>query len=300
MADAVFNVAHASLLVLGLAQGRLDLVARGLADRLHQPRRAALYPESMALLARAPGVRRARRLDLGRRADGAGVEPVRRDGGCGRAAARRDGRVGRRAAGAVRAAGRGRAGADLGPDEHRRPGRHAAHQPPHVAAGRARMQPSEAALPTVHRFGVAWIARRSPPGQPGDQLRLVAGEREQAAAVGRRRIAGVQLVGDREAAGRRLGARPPDGDGERADRAAVAAQRQPPRGAVDVDREVRCSPAARGPPGSSPRGRWGARSRARAASRRAARSRSARAASRTRSACRASAAGGRRAWPAAA
>ena len=40
--------------MLGLAQGRLDLVARGLADRLHQPRRAALYPESMALLARAP------------------------------------------------------------------------------------------------------------------------------------------------------------------------------------------------------------------------------------------------------
>ena len=54
MGDAVFNVAHASLLVLGLAQGRLDLVARGLADRLHQPRRAALYPESMALVARAP------------------------------------------------------------------------------------------------------------------------------------------------------------------------------------------------------------------------------------------------------
>jgi homoserine kinase len=53
MADAVFNVAHASLLVLGLAQGRLDLVARGLADRLHQPRRAALYPESMAIVARA-------------------------------------------------------------------------------------------------------------------------------------------------------------------------------------------------------------------------------------------------------
>ena len=53
MADAVFNVAHASLLTLGLVQGRLDLVARGLADRLHQPRRAELYPESMAILARA-------------------------------------------------------------------------------------------------------------------------------------------------------------------------------------------------------------------------------------------------------
>ena len=46
MADAVFNVAHSSLLVLGLAQGRLDLVARGLADRLHQPRRARALPAS--------------------------------------------------------------------------------------------------------------------------------------------------------------------------------------------------------------------------------------------------------------
>jgi homoserine kinase len=53
LADAVFNVAHASLLVLGLAQGRLDLVARGLSDRLHQPCRATLYPESMAILERA-------------------------------------------------------------------------------------------------------------------------------------------------------------------------------------------------------------------------------------------------------
>jgi homoserine kinase len=52
-ADAVFNVAHASLLVLGLARGDLDLVARGLADRLHQPHRAPLYPQSAALLSRA-------------------------------------------------------------------------------------------------------------------------------------------------------------------------------------------------------------------------------------------------------
>jgi homoserine kinase len=51
--DAVFNVAHASLLVLGLARGDLDLVARGLADRLHQPRRAELYPRSMDLLEQA-------------------------------------------------------------------------------------------------------------------------------------------------------------------------------------------------------------------------------------------------------
>src|SRR3954463_9482675 len=53
MGDAVFNVAHASLLVLGLAEGRLELIARGLDDRLHQPRRATLYPESIALVERA-------------------------------------------------------------------------------------------------------------------------------------------------------------------------------------------------------------------------------------------------------
>jgi homoserine kinase len=53
IADAVFNTAHAALLVLGLARGDLDLVARGLADRLHQPRRAHLYPRSMELIDRA-------------------------------------------------------------------------------------------------------------------------------------------------------------------------------------------------------------------------------------------------------
>jgi homoserine kinase len=53
LADAVFNVARASLLVLGLARGDLDLVARGLEDRLHQPRRASLYPRSIGLVERA-------------------------------------------------------------------------------------------------------------------------------------------------------------------------------------------------------------------------------------------------------
>jgi homoserine kinase len=53
MSDAVFNVAHASLLVLGLARGEWDLVARGLHDRLHQPRRAELYPRSLELAERA-------------------------------------------------------------------------------------------------------------------------------------------------------------------------------------------------------------------------------------------------------
>jgi homoserine kinase len=53
MGDAVFNIGRASLLVLGLARGDLDLVAHGLADRLHQPRRASLYPRSMELVERA-------------------------------------------------------------------------------------------------------------------------------------------------------------------------------------------------------------------------------------------------------
>lgn len=53
MADAVHNVAHGALLMLGLARGDLDLVARGLADRLHQPHRAHLYPRTADLVARA-------------------------------------------------------------------------------------------------------------------------------------------------------------------------------------------------------------------------------------------------------
>jgi homoserine kinase len=51
--DAVFNAAHASLLTLGLATGDWDLVSRGLHDRLHQDRRAHLFPRSAALLGRA-------------------------------------------------------------------------------------------------------------------------------------------------------------------------------------------------------------------------------------------------------
>jgi homoserine kinase len=53
VADAVFNVAHASLLMLGLARGDWELLARGLADRLHEPRRAHLYPRSLELAAEA-------------------------------------------------------------------------------------------------------------------------------------------------------------------------------------------------------------------------------------------------------
>lgn len=53
LADAVFNTAHAALLILGLSRGEWDLVGRGLEDRLHQPRRAHLYPRSMQLVDRA-------------------------------------------------------------------------------------------------------------------------------------------------------------------------------------------------------------------------------------------------------
>jgi homoserine kinase len=50
LADAVANVSAASRLVLGLQRADLDLVAAGLADRIHQPRRRKLYPRSMELV----------------------------------------------------------------------------------------------------------------------------------------------------------------------------------------------------------------------------------------------------------
>ena len=53
LVDAVHNVAHASLLVLGLVRDDLSLIGRGLSDRIHQGRRAHLYPRSMELLAGA-------------------------------------------------------------------------------------------------------------------------------------------------------------------------------------------------------------------------------------------------------
>jgi homoserine kinase len=50
LADAVANVAAASRLVLGLQSADLDLLASGLVDRIHQPRRRDLYPRSMELV----------------------------------------------------------------------------------------------------------------------------------------------------------------------------------------------------------------------------------------------------------
>jgi homoserine kinase len=48
--DAIANVAAASQLVLGIERSDLGLIARGLADRLHQPARAKLYPRSLELV----------------------------------------------------------------------------------------------------------------------------------------------------------------------------------------------------------------------------------------------------------
>jgi homoserine kinase len=53
LGEAVHNVGHAALLVLGLAQDDFSLIGRGLRDLLHQPRRRALYPRSMELVERA-------------------------------------------------------------------------------------------------------------------------------------------------------------------------------------------------------------------------------------------------------
>jgi homoserine kinase len=49
-ADAIANVSAVSSLILGLQTGDLDLVARGLEDRIHQSRRRSLYPRSMDLV----------------------------------------------------------------------------------------------------------------------------------------------------------------------------------------------------------------------------------------------------------
>jgi homoserine kinase len=53
LADAVDNIANAALLTLGLARDDFSLIGRGLADSVHQDRRAHLYPRSMELVGRA-------------------------------------------------------------------------------------------------------------------------------------------------------------------------------------------------------------------------------------------------------
>ncbi|WP_139490296.1 homoserine kinase [Brevibacillus dissolubilis] len=51
--DLVYNVGRSSLLVAALAQGRLDLLAEAMKDRLHQPYRSKLIPGLSEILAEA-------------------------------------------------------------------------------------------------------------------------------------------------------------------------------------------------------------------------------------------------------
>ena len=55
MADAVHNLGRAALFVAALGQGRLDLIADAMADKLHQPARTKLMPWLPALIAAAKG-----------------------------------------------------------------------------------------------------------------------------------------------------------------------------------------------------------------------------------------------------
>jgi homoserine kinase len=50
LADAVFNVNRAALLVAALSQGRFDLLREAVSDRLHQPYRAPLLPGMMEVM----------------------------------------------------------------------------------------------------------------------------------------------------------------------------------------------------------------------------------------------------------
>jgi homoserine kinase len=54
LTDAIANISAVSELVLGIQRSDLTLIGRGLADRLHQPHRAHLYPRSMEIVQEAP------------------------------------------------------------------------------------------------------------------------------------------------------------------------------------------------------------------------------------------------------
>lgn len=53
--EAVTTIGNTANVVLGLERSDFELLARGLDDVLHQPRRAHLYPDSAALVDAAPG-----------------------------------------------------------------------------------------------------------------------------------------------------------------------------------------------------------------------------------------------------
>lgn len=55
MREAVASIANSAYVVLGLQRGDWELIARGLDDVLHQPRREHLYPQSMQLVRSARG-----------------------------------------------------------------------------------------------------------------------------------------------------------------------------------------------------------------------------------------------------
>jgi homoserine kinase len=54
--DAVFNLAHVAMLILGLQTGDWELIGAALKDRLHQPHRAHLYPRVAEILEHAVGL----------------------------------------------------------------------------------------------------------------------------------------------------------------------------------------------------------------------------------------------------
>ena len=274
MADAVFNVAHTGLLVLGLVRGDWDLVARGLDDRLHQPRRAPLYPRSMELVAARAVARRAGRDDLRRGPDRAACgAPTTRRARSWRALEARCARLGGRAARvAFEARGRGGRGALSGgppapstaASAARAHGRaeRSAHDGTGVPSGTvrisrrrsravARAQPFEAARPSASGKRVPWIATRPPASAPRVWRTL---KRERAAAVDRPALH-PQLVRDREAAERRGEDGAPTVTSIRSttrpDRRTVEA----PRGAVDGDADSACCRARRARRRSSPCGR---------------------------------------------
>ena len=197
MADAVANVARGALLTLGLATGDFSLIGRGLEDRLHQPYRAHLFPQSMALLRARARVRRDRRDDLRRRPDGALLDAGRRDRR-GRRALRGEAEgwadvlrapfesAGRRRARAValscaEARGPGSQAATPGCAPARR--REALHHPAHVAVAGAQ---AARAGGRAQRVLLVRPVDRDPvaAGPALRDVRLAAGERERAAAVG--------------------------------------------------------------------------------------------------------------------
>ena len=109
MTEASFNIAHSALLTLGLARSDFSLIGRGLDDRLHQPRRAALYPRSVELLHKARDLGAIGATVSGAGPGGAVLVPVAADRRGAGGAQARGGRL-RRAPGDLRARRRRREG----------------------------------------------------------------------------------------------------------------------------------------------------------------------------------------------